>query len=81
MSKTVAEAAADGDELELLVAMRDRIAQAVSDLECPKRDLASLTLRLANIVKEIKALESAEGGDKIGEAVNVPDDDFDPSTV
>lgn len=81
MSKTVAEAAADGDELELLVAMRDRIAQAVSDPECPKRDLASLTLRLANIVKEIKALESAKGGDKIGEAVSIPDDDFDPSAV
>lgn len=38
VGKTVAEAAAGGDELELLVAMRDRIAQAVSDPECPKRD-------------------------------------------
>lgn len=75
------EAAQNGTELELLVAMRDRVAQAVSDPECPKRDLASLTLRLSNIVKEINALKSAEGGDDIGEAVNTPDAEFDPASL
>lgn len=78
---TVAEAAASGDEKALLIAMRDRIAQAVSDPDCPKRDLASLTLRLANIVKEIKALESAEGEDDIGEATSTPDAEFDASAI
>lgn len=77
----MAEAAASGSELELLVAMRDRVAQAISDPDCPKRDLASLTLRLSNIVKEIKALESAEGEDDIGKAANLPDDEFDPEAL
>jgi hypothetical protein len=77
----VLEAAQDGSELDLLIAMRDRVAEAVADPDCPKRDLASLTLRLSNIVKEINALRSAEGGDDIGEAVNVPDAKFDPATL
>jgi len=78
---SVSEAAQSGDELALLVAMRDRIAVAVTDPECPKRDLASLTLRLANIVKEIKAVESAEGDDEIGQAANLPDAEFDADTL
>jgi hypothetical protein len=61
--------------------MRDRIADAVTDPECPKRELSSLTLRLANIVKEIKALQSAEGDDEIGQAANLPDGDFNPETI
>ena len=77
----VATAARDGSELDLLVAMRDRIAEAVADPECPKRELASLTLRLHNIVKEIKALESAEGKDDLGSAVNTPDAKFDPTAI
>ena len=77
----VLDAAQNGTELDLLIAMRDRVAQAVSDPECPKRDLASLTLRLSNIVKEINALKSAEGGDDIGEAVNTPDAEFDAASI
>lgn len=77
----VAEAAANGTERDLLVAMRDRIAAAVSDPDCPKRELASLTLRLHNIVKEIKALESAEGEDDIGKAANLPDEPFDSTSI
>ncbi len=77
----VLEAAQDGTERDLLVAMRDRVAQAVADPECPKRDLASLTLRLANIVKDIKALDSAGGDDEIGEAANLPDGQFDPASI
>lgn len=77
----VLDAAQNGTELDLLIAMRDRVAEAVSDPECPKRDLASLTLRLSNIVKEINALKSAEGGDDIGEAVNTPDAKFDPASL
>lgn len=57
---------------ELLVAMRERIEQAVFDPSCPPRDLASLTRRLSDIVKDIdsidqrskqEAAESAGGGD------------------
>lgn len=77
----VLEAAQGGTERDLLVAMRDRIAEAVADPECPKRELSSLTLRLANIVKEIKALDSAEGDDEIGKAANLPDAEFDPASL
>lgn len=77
----VSEAAATGDERELLIALRDRIAAAVADPDCPKRDLASLSLRLTNIVKEIKALESAQGEDDIGEAVNLPDGEFNAASL
>lgn len=77
----VAEAARNGSELDLMIAMRDRIAEAVTDPDCPKRELASLTLRLANIVKEINALRSAEGEDALGEAVNLPDAAFDPESL
>lgn len=76
---TVSEAAASGDYRALLVAMRDRIAVTVQDPECPPRDLAALTHRLAGIAKEIKAIELAE---KQEADERVPDDeDFDPASV
>lgn len=54
---TVAQAAATGDHKSLLTAMRERIAQAVSDPECPPRDLAALTRRLQDISKEIESID------------------------
>ena len=66
--QTVAEAAAAGSHLDLLVAMQERIARTVSNPDCPPRDLASLTRRLQDISKEIEQLklrmkqEAAEGG-------------------
>lgn len=58
-NQTVAQAAASGDQLALLVSMRDRIATAVSDPKCPPRDLASLTKRLADISVQISELRDA----------------------
>ena len=55
--KSVAQAA-KGTQRELLVAMRDRIATAVTDPDCPPRDLASLTKRLADLVKEIESIDT-----------------------
>ena len=66
--KSVAQAAASGTHRDLLVAMRERIAVAVSNPACPPRDLAALTRRLQDIAKEIEAMdlraneEAAEGG-------------------
>jgi hypothetical protein len=66
--KSVAQAAANGNHRDLLVAMRERIAVAVSNPDCPPRDLAALTRRLQDIAKEIEALdlrakeEASEGG-------------------
>jgi len=64
--KTVADAAAKGSHRDLLVAMRERIARAVSDPDCPPRDLAALTRRLQDIAKEIEAIDvraKEEGAD------------------
>ena len=75
-------AAASGDELKLLYAIRDRLAEAIED--CPMRDLSPLTRRLQDTVKEIRDLEERrekEGGESIGAGKAVggnwsPDDDL-----
>lgn len=78
-SLTVSEAASSGDHKALLIAMRDRIALTVQDPECPPRDLAALSRRLADIAKEIKGIELAERQEADEE---MPDDeDFDPAAV
>lgn len=55
--KSVAQAA-KGTQRELLVAMRDRVAKAVTSEDCPPRDLASLTKRLADLAKEIEIIDA-----------------------
>lgn len=55
--RSVAEAAATGNHRSLLVAMRERIAAAVSNPDCPPRDLAALTRRLQDIAKEIEQID------------------------
>lgn len=55
--RSVADAAASGDHLALLVAMRERVARAVSSVDCPPRDLAALTRRLQDIAREIELIE------------------------
>ena len=76
---SVAEAAQSGDRLELLVAMRDRIAKTISDPDCPPRDLASLTRRLQDIAKEIDVLELSGGSTSVVSALD--DESFSPSSV
>ena len=76
---SVAEAAQSGDRLELLVAMRDRIAKTISDPDCPPRDLASLTRRLQDIAKEIDVLELSGGSTSVVSALD--DEQFSPSSV
>lgn len=78
---TIAQAAAVGDELAMLLATRARIARTLDDPKCPPRDLAALSRRLVDINGEIKALEAKEGGDDIGDAANVPDEAFDPAAI
>jgi hypothetical protein len=79
-AKTVADAAAGGDHRELLVAMRERIAKAVSDPSCPPRDLAALTRRLQDIAKEIEAIDmrAKEEGDESGVT---PDEEWDSEAL
>jgi len=56
--KTVAEAA-KGSQLELLEALRARVAKTIDSDSCPPRDLAALTRRLQEITREIAALKLA----------------------
>jgi hypothetical protein len=75
--KTIEQAAASDDPRELLVAMRTRLAKAVGDLNTPPRDLAALTRRLHEVVRDIAAIDAAAGeGDDLGEASRTPDEVF-----
>ncbi|MEU1761684.1 hypothetical protein [Micromonospora sp. NPDC005652] len=58
--KTVSEAADHGTTRELLVAMRSRIAKAVEDPSTPARDLAALTKRLTEVVRDIETIDARE---------------------
>lgn len=77
-AKTVSEAAEKGTTRELLVAMRARIAKAVEDPNTPARDLAALTKRLVEVVREIEAIDAREE-ESVGE--RAPDEAFDASAV
>lgn len=79
-SSSVSQAAASGDHRELLVAMRTRIARAVSDPDCPPRDLAALTRRLQDIAKEIESIDQAARQEAEGVG-SVEDDSFDISAI
>jgi hypothetical protein len=78
--KSVAEAADSGTHRELLVAMRERIARAVQDPECPPRDLASLTRRLQDISKEIDAIDLRAKEEADQDAVS-NDEEWDAETL
>jgi hypothetical protein len=68
--QNVASAAASGDHRTLLMAMRDRIAHAISDPGCPPRDLAALTRRLQDIAKELDA-HDLRAADELTKGANV----------
>jgi hypothetical protein len=79
-AKTITQAAEGGTTRELLVAMRARIAKAVEDANTPARDLAALTKRLVEVVRDIEAIDAREqqDGDR---GVEVEDGAFDASAV
>lgn len=79
--KSISQAARDGSELELLVAIRDRIATTVERVDCPPRDLASLTKRLQDIRKEIAVLETAARPAPAQQTRDDVDDTFDTSVI
>ncbi|WP_435298527.1 hypothetical protein [Timonella sp. A28] len=73
---SVEAAAASGDERELLVAMRNKVAKTLDDERTLARDLAALTKRLREITQDIAALdarEEQEGGDGAEES---PDEEW-----
>lgn len=78
--RTVAQAAETGDHRTLLVAMRERIATAVSNPDCPPRDLAALTRRLQDIAKEIEQIDLRLKEEGVDGGV-LPDEEFDASAI
>ena len=74
----VLNAAESGEEKALLIALRDAVATAIDD-NPPARDLASLSRRLIEISRELKALEQEETeaqDDRI-----TADEAFDPQAL
>jgi len=78
-SRSVAQAAKSGNQRELLVSMRDRIAETVSKPDCPPRELASLTKRLQDIVRDIAALDAVESENASNGGI--VDSTFDASVI
>jgi hypothetical protein len=77
---TVEAAAKTGDRRKLLISMRDRVAATISDPACAPRDLAALTRRLQDIVRDIELIDTA--ADKSLSVVAATlDDDFDAATI
>ena len=73
--KTVTEAASGGTTRELLVATRDRIAVSVEDPNTAARDLAALTKRLMETVRDIEAIDARES-QEAGRGAEVTDEAF-----
>lgn len=72
---TVTQAAKAGRR-DLLVALRDRVAETVEDPNCPPRDLAALSRRLQEIAKELHAIDSVDEEDDISSAAATADEDW-----
>ena len=79
--RTVTEAASEGTTRELLIAMRDRVAKDVQNENTPARDLAALTKRLMEIVRDIEAIDARAEQEARDGASEVEDGDFDASAV
>lgn len=79
--KSVTEAADCGSTRELLVAMRARIAKAVEDPSTPARDLAALTKRLVEVVRDIEAIDARDAQEVSDSAKDTPDAKFDASAI
>ncbi len=78
---TVTQAAKQGSTRDLLVTMRDRVAKDVENENTPARDLAALTKRLMEIVRDIEAIDARASQEASDHAAEVSDGDFDASAV
>lgn len=75
----ITRAAADGDEREVLEALRDRIARTLDDPNTPARDLAALSKRLREIIADLREVDKKYGGGMIVDPQE--DEAFDGETV
>ena len=73
-SSSVAQAVAEGDQRDQLVAMRTRIAKAIDEPNIRGADLAALSRRLLEIAKEIEAIDARSAEEARESADATPDD-------
>ena len=78
--KTITQAADGGTTRELLVAMRTRIAKAVEDANTPARDLAALSKRLIEVVRDVEAID-ARSEQEATKRDDAQDEAFDASAI
>ena len=76
---TVAEAAAQGDHREMLVALRARIARSVEAPSTNPVALAALSRQIVLISKELAVLDAADEDsvDAVAVAARTPDEAWD----
>lgn len=79
--KTIVAAATDGTQLELLIALRNRIAKMIGSPKCQARDMAALSRQLREIAKEIEALEAVDREDGITGAASTPDEPWNSEAI
>jgi ribosome-binding protein aMBF1 (putative translation factor) len=79
--KSVTQAAKEGTPRELAVAVRDRIARAIEDEKTSPRDLAALTRRLNEVVREIEQIDARAAEEAKGAEGEVADAPFDASAI
>lgn len=79
--KTITEAADSGTTRELLAAMRARIAKAVEDPNTPARDLAALTKRLVEVVRDIEAIDARDAEDEPATDGTMTDEALDAASL
>lgn len=77
--RSVAKAVESGSRRDLLVALRDRLWQAVHDDRTQPRDLSPLTLRLKELHAEIATIDEMAEADR--KALEERDHSFDPGAV
>lgn len=77
---TIESAAAAGDRLDELKAMRLRLARAMDDPGTPARDLSSLSRRQIEIGREIESIEKAVE-EEARERDATPDENWDVSAI
>jgi len=78
---TVTAAATKGTMRDLLAAMRDRVAKDVENENTPARDLAALTKRLMEIVRDIEAIDARAEQEADEDASEVEDGEFNAASV
>lgn len=79
-AKSVVDAAKSGTYLELQEALRDRLAVAIGSPDCLPRDLAALTRRLQEVVRDIES-ERLRLQQEAEERGATGDEDWDSSVI